>query len=185
MKKRRFLLSFLFSFNGMMYELMLSQTLSAALGGTLLRYFITVGLFTLCLGLSALLFDYLPEKIKVTSNLFRLNIYFFIGLVFLPFYFYGLEQLLKKDLFSYTFFQFVYHLPLVAVALVTGFEIPFLFHGQTDESKSRILAFDYSGMFLACLAFPLFFIENLGLLQTYGVALVLQLVTLQQIRRLA
>ncbi len=181
---RRYLLSFLFSFNGMMYELMLSQNLSAALGGTLLRYFITVGLFTLCLGFSALLFDYLPEKIKTSSNLRRLNVFFLVGLIFLPLYFYCLDYFLKIDLYSYSFFQYAYHLPLVAIAIVTGFEIPFLFHGQTDELKSKILAFDYGGMFFACLAFPLFLIENFGLFGTFALALVLQFVILWQIRRL-
>lgn len=182
MIKKRYLLSFLFSFNGMMYELVLSQNLSAALGGTLLRYFITVGLFTLCLGFSALLFDYLPEKTKTLASLFRLNIYFVVGLIFLPLYFFGLEHLLKNDMLSYFIFQLLYHVPLVVIALITGFEIPFLFHEQTDEFKSKILAFDYGGMFLACLAFPLFFIESLGLVGTYIVVLAIQIVILRQIR---
>lgn len=184
MIKKRYLLSFLFSFNGMMYELMLSQNLSAALGGTLLRYSVTVGLFTLCLGFSALLFDYLPEKAKSVANLFKLNAYFVIGLIFLPLYFYGVEQLLKTELLSYSTFQFLYHVPLVVIALITGFEIPFLFHEQTDEFKSKILAFDYGGMFLACLAFPLFFLESLGLVGTYLVVLAMQIMTLRQVRAL-
>jgi predicted membrane-bound spermidine synthase len=174
MKKRRFLLSFLFSFNGMMYELMLSQNLSAALGGTLLRYFITIGLFTLCLGSSALAFDYFPEKYKSVSYLYRINLFFVVGLLFLPIYFYAAELMLGKNILSYTVFQYVYHAPLIVIALVTGFEIPYLFHGQPDDRKSQILAFDYIGMFLACLAFPLVFIESLGLFGSFAFILALQ-----------
>tara|TARA_B110001454_G_scaffold219179_1_gene250853 strand:+ start:145492 stop:146049 length:558 start_codon:yes stop_codon:yes gene_type:complete len=177
MTKRRFLLSFLFSFNGMMYELMLSQNLSAALGGTLFRYFITVGLFTLCLGVSSLGFDYFPEKFKSISYLFKINIGFICGLFVLPFYFCFLEWLLNRDTFSYAVFQYLYHVPLIVIALVTGFEIPYLFHGQADDRKSQILAFDYGGMFVACLAFPLLFIENLGLFGSYAVVLCLQILT--------
>lgn len=184
MIKKRYQLSFLFSFNGMLYELMLSQNLGAALGGTLLRYFITIGLFTLCLGFSALFFDYMPEKAKTVANLFKLHTYFLFVLVLLPLFFFGLEHLLKIDMLSYSVFQFLYHVPLVAIALITGFEIPFLLHEQEDDFKSRILAFDYGGMFLACLAFPLFFLESLGLVGTYFVVLLIQIFTLRQIKAL-
>lgn len=185
MMKTRFLLSFLFSFNGMMYELLLSQNLSAALGGTLFRYTITIGLFTLCLGVAAIIYDYIPETYKSIDSLYKINRFFTIGLFFLPLYFYLLESSLVKQWFSYDVFQFLYHAPLVIVALVTGFEIPYLFHGQTDEHKSQILAFDYVGMFLASVAFPIVFLEHIGLMGTFVVVMCSQVAAFLVIRKLS
>lgn len=170
MRKLNFLLSFLFSFNGMMYELILSQSLSAALGGTLFRYVTTVGIFTLCLGISSIAFEHFPEHRKQFRNLVPLNKFFIVFLLALPGYFYILEHNISSTI--------LYHIPLVIIALITGLEIPYLFHNQSKTTKSQILGFDYGGMFLACLAFPLFFITTLGLLGTFFFVMILQLIVL-------
>ena len=71
-------LSTLLAFTGMTYELIYSQWLSAILGGTLFRYSVTIGLFTFCLGLSAIAFDYFENRWLKFLSLKWINLFIII-----------------------------------------------------------------------------------------------------------
>lgn len=147
--------SFLLAFVGVVYELSFAQILSATLGNTSLRYATTIGLFTLTLGLASLAYDKYKFQLPV------LQLALFASGVLGPFLIIAAdpknfppEWALVAEVFSY--------LPIVAVGLISGFELPLLLDQCESRLKSFILAADYFGMFLGTLVFPLLLLPWLG-----------------------
>ncbi len=154
--------SSLVAFAGLVYEFLLAYLLSLTLGNTFLRFAITVGLFTLTLGISALAFDHLPEKFK--SNFYFLLLQGLIALVaFVSPYWIQIMDPLSYPASLRDVFVFLSHAPILLIGLLTGLELPFLFYKAEPRHFSLILAFDYLGMFLAALIYPLVLFPLFGI----------------------
>lgn len=147
--------SFLLAFVGVVYELGFAQILSATLGNTYLRYATTIGLFTLTLGVASLLYD------RYRFNLRKLQAGLFIAGLLGPFLIMGADPSHLPDRF-YWVAEGISYLPIIVVGLISGFELPLLMDEIPGGQKSFVLAFDYFGMFLGTLIFPLLMLPRLG-----------------------
>ncbi len=148
--------SFTVAFAGIIYELGLAQILSATLGGTVLRYAVTIGLFTATLGLGALAFEYFIKK-STFEKIFPVfqNILAWIGLCS-PWFLIGThsESLILN------------HLPIVMIGFLSGIELPLLMSVSKPEHKGLVLSFDYLGMFTGTLLFPVILLPKFGVIST-------------------
>lgn len=157
------LASLIVAFASMVYELGLAQILSAMLGGTTLRYAVTIGLFTATLGLGALGFDYLKERFSCEAMFpFFQNLLAWSGLIS-PFFL--IEW--KSE------YWLVNHLPIMVIGLLSGVELPLLMSVSVERKRNVVLAYDYIGMFAATILFPLVLLPRFGVISTILVATVM------------
>ncbi len=152
--------SFAVAFAGIIYELGLAQILSATLGGTVLRYAVTIGLFTATLGLGALAFEYVYKK-STFETIFPMfqNILAWIGLCS-PWLLIG----------AHSENMILNHLPIVMIGFFSGIELPLLMSVSDSKDKGLVLAFDYFGMFAGTLLFPIFLLPIFGVISTMLIA---------------
>lgn len=177
-------LSTFLAFTGMSYELIYSQWLSAILGGTLFRYSVTIGIFTFCLGLSAIIFDRIEKKDFKFLQLKWINL-FIVFIAASSFFIYDLAFSISEKRTDHSLLlNILLHIPNVLVALATGFELPLLYQGLPEHEKTKVLSFDYFGMFLATALFPLFFLPQFGIKWTLMLILVIQCLCFLPITRL-
>lgn len=153
----RQLFSFLLAFVGVVYELSFAQMLSATLGNTALRYATTIGLFTLTLGVSSLLYD----RWKIALPYLQISLVV-VGIAG-PWWIMATDPKNFPESFYFAA-EILSYLPIIAAGLISGFELPYLMDNVPTNRKSFILAWDYFGMFLGTLIFPLV------LLPLWGVA---------------
>lgn len=138
--------------SGMLYELALAQLLGVVAGGTLVQYSLTIGLFTLGLGLASLAYPVLPPAIRSARA--------FAGLLVATAAIGAASALLLEWLFRAgpafpaQLLPLAY-VPAFLVGLLTGLELPLLLEARGARARSACLGADYAGMFLATLAFPL------------------------------
>lgn len=156
-----YIVTFVVAFCSLMYELILSQTLSAFLGNTVLRFSITIGLYMMAMGFGAMFAEgrfirnYKENFMKIELVLtilggFVVVIFFFLSYVI------GLELL----------FSIVVHSLIIIIGVLTGFEIPLLIEMTKDPSSRaevQVLGVDYLGAFVASLVFAFLFYPKLGL----------------------
>lgn len=138
--------------SGMLYELALAQLLAVVAGGTLVQYSLTIGLFTLALGLSSLAYPILPAKLRSARAFTGLQLATaVIGLAsaFL------LEGIFRAGPGFPAWLLPLAYLPAFLVGLLTGLELPLLLEARGARARSACLGADYAGMFLATLVFPL------------------------------
>jgi len=147
------------AFVGVVYELSFAQMLSATLGNTALRYATTIGLFTLTLGVASILYDrwklalpYLQLALVAVGVAGPLWIRSFDPKNF-PESFYIVAELLS-------------YAPIIAAGFISGFELPLLMDRVSGNRKSFILAWDYFGMFLGTLVFPLWLLPAWGVMNS-------------------
>jgi len=140
----------------MLYELMIAQLLSVSLGGTLLQYSLTIGIFTLALGLTSLFYPRIPLTLKTPTAFLALQL---VTIFFAFFSYCALVIAFRSGLHSPA--ALFYSAPLL-IGLLTGLELPLLLEGQEHEHKAALIAADYLGMFLATLAFPLWLLPTAG-----------------------
>ncbi len=146
------------------HELNLSQALAASLGGTLLRYQTGFGLFTCFLGFGALTYQSLQKKIEPRDILIKAQI-ILIGLGTLGPSWIDFFSPMKRSPSQTELFSIACYLPLVAVAFISGFELPALMElaKRIGKNSFRALAWDYWGMVGASLAYPLVLLDGLGI----------------------
>lgn len=156
------LLSFIFAGTSFLNEMNLAQALSASLGGTAIRYQTTFGLFTFFLGLGALIFDYLKQKLEIKNIL----IYSQIGMIFIgafgPLWIKILDPISN---FEYiTILTILSYLPICFCGLISGLELPALvsIENNLQIKKFQALAWDYIGMFAASVSFSLWLLYFVG-----------------------
>ncbi len=172
------LLSFLFAGTSFLNELNLAQALTASLGGTAVRFQTTFGLFTFFLGLGALIFDHL----KTESNIKKILIYSQVGMVFVglfgPYWIKFLDPISRPD--HQLFFTILSYLPICICGLISGLELPALIsvENKLEINKFKALAWDYIGMFVVSLAFPLWLLYSFGVLGISKITTILSLVGL-------
>lgn len=149
------------AFLGMIYELVLAYGLSAVVGGTYQQYALTVGLFTLTLGLGALIFEKRPQWFSSPRrfSLLQFLIAALAGLAAWWTLFLGFSLVPSVDRAT---LQLILLIPMAAIGIVTGAELPWLMRSHPAQAQSVILGFDFLGMFLATLLFPLLLLPGLG-----------------------
>jgi len=154
------LASLVVALSSMIYELGLAQILSATLGGTSLRYAVTIGLFTATLGLGALAFDFIKTRFSREKMFpFFQNILAWTGFLS-PFFLIEI----KSDLWILN------HLPIIVIGFLSGIELPLLMEASPEKSRNIVLAYDYVGMFSAAILFPLLLLPHLGVINAILVA---------------
>ncbi len=162
-----FILTFAAAFCSMSYEFLLAQTLSALLGQTLVRYFVTFSLFLLSLGLGSLSTSYPSQDLTPVSalrKLFKVELLLsFLGpafpivTIFLDYYFGTKSGVYWID-----------YLLIILIGFLSGIELPLFFQmTETMKGKNRvnqILSFDYFGILASSVLFPFFFLPVFGVL---------------------
>jgi spermidine synthase len=166
------------AFCSLVYELLLAQTLSAILGNTVLRYSITIGCYLGALGVGALLCGSMLDHpirrlVRVELALSALG-----GAAVPLFHFLDAGQRLIYFSVDYgsmwesiapVGFLVLTHVVIVAIGLLSGFEVPLLLRLGEDvqpRSTNRVLGVDYFGALVGSVLFPLLFLRTLGLLAT-------------------
>lgn len=162
----------------LLYELLLAQTLSALLGNTVLRYSVTIGCYLGALGLGAILCGERPANpvrrlVRVEIALSALG-----GLSVVSFYFFDMvHRYIYSTVAAGSWwepvggvgFLLATHALIVAIGLLSGFEIPLLLtlgERLRPGSTNRVLGADYFGALIGSILFPLVLLRSLGLLAT-------------------
>ena len=164
-----FLQTIIIAFCSMIYEFVLAQTMSAIIGGTVIQYSITIGLFMASLGFGAMAVGFVSVKEKQLT-LIRIEIFLAILGALAPIIILKLHNL---SLYVNPAFETITVLSsyfiIILIGFLSGFELPLLIKIAADYGlKSRlILISDYIGMFLATLLFPIYLLVELG---TFGTA---------------
>ena len=164
-----FLQTVIIAFCSMIYEFVLAQTMSAIIGGTVIQYSITIGLFMASLGFGAMAVGFVSVKEKQLT-LIRIEIFLAILGALAPIIILKLHNL---SLYVNPAFETITVLSsyfiIILIGFLSGFELPLLIKIAADYGlKSRlILISDYIGMFLATLLFPIYLLVELG---TFGTA---------------
>ncbi|MDH5676071.1 MAG: hypothetical protein OEZ06_28370 [Myxococcales bacterium] len=159
----------------LLYELLLAQTLSALLGNTVVRYSITIGCYLGALGLGAMLCErgadrlvFRLARIEVLLSLVGgLSVPLLYTLDMIHNWLYAAATPLADGPWPGWLFLGMSHLLIVAIGVLSGFEIPLLL-ALGEEMKpgctNRVLGFDYIGSLAASVLFPLWLLRSLGLL---------------------
>lgn len=178
-------LTIIFAYCSIVYQLFIAQSLTSTLGGTNFRYALTIGLYITSMGFAALF----SRKFSKgdASRALQLLMFVEIALIVLGLgcapYVLLVEKLrvLSLDLFgggalseaSAALAGALSHAPIIVVGLFSGLELPYLMecsagqkavHGLADQKRfqSDILAFDYLGTVLGAVLFPFFLLPSFG-----------------------
>ena len=152
-----YLLTAVVSFCSILYELILSQTLSALLGNTVYQYSVVLGLYLFAMGVGTISLSKLDEQ--ETSN----------KLVQTEFYLAGLGCVSVPVLFlisgSFSFYWVTYvsaYLFVVAIGFLTGREIPLILN--KINKPGLVFAASYIGAFIGTCVFALYLYREQGVL---------------------
>lgn len=151
------LITFAVSFASILYEYCMSHVMAILYGGIISHYILTIGFFIFFLGIGALYFD---KFLKENSNFHLYKLELFLSLlgfftVLLPFFFDSIVPSAAKHL-SW--------LLICIIAFLSGIELPALMF--LSKNKLNTLAFDYLGMCLGGIVFTLYFLPQVGVLNT-------------------
>ncbi len=162
------LLTLLVAFCSLVYELIFSQTLTVLFGSTVTRYSMTIGLYLFSLGIGAFLFSRVARRsTERTFYLVELALCV-IGPLGVVAMFYvnstSSEILLSED--GQRLLLVVSHVPVVAVGLLSGLELPLLTALSPDRASAfyRVLGWDYFGSLLGGVLWALWLYPRHGLL---------------------
>lgn len=153
--------SFLLAFCSLFYEFVFAQILSVCLGGTKNQYLITISIFTFSLGMGTILFNFIKKNHDVQKIFFFTEVLLSMMGMIGPFI---LTWLLKPNSLTFVPFisnSFLGYLIIFFIGLLSGMELPCLFKILPNHF-GKILTFDYAGMLIASVTFPLFFLPYFG-----------------------
>jgi predicted membrane-bound spermidine synthase len=155
-----YLFSFLLAFSSLFFELVYAQVLSVCLGGTKTQYFTIISLFTCALGFGTIAQGRLRRRFPVRQTFFRIEVLLTVIGSLGPFVITWLLQPRPSALLSILGIGLSYGL-VVVIGFLSGFETPSLF-ALLPDTQGKVLAYDYLGMLVASVSFPLFFLPELG-----------------------
>lgn len=180
------ILTIIFAYCSIVYQLYIAQSLTSTLGGTNFRYALTIGLYITSMGIAALFSRRFSkgEPSRALELLMFVELALIVsGLVCAPYVLF-IEKLrvLSLDLFGggvlaeaiATLAGTLSHAPILVVGLLSGLELPYLMEcsanrkeahglGEQNRFQSDILAFDYLGTVLGALLFPFLLFPVLGI----------------------
>lgn len=151
--------SFLLAFCSLFYELAYAQVLSVCLGGTKNQYLLTISIFTCALGFGSLLHGRLKGRYTVERMLFFIECLLMLVGALGPFLITWLLRPASGEVSSLGVLLSYGLIGLIGV--LSGFELPCLL-SMLENVQGKILAYDYLGMLVASVAFPLFIMPVLG-----------------------
>lgn len=144
------------------YELLISTTVSYFLGDSVRQFSITIGLYMAAMGLGSWVSRYITRDLLLA----------FIGVEILLALVGGLCVPLLYVAYAYTdLIQVVMLALIIAVGALTGLEVPLLTRALEHEDAlsrnlSNVLSLDYLGALLATLAFPFLLVPFLGVFRS-------------------
>jgi spermidine synthase len=158
-----------------LYELLVAQALSELLGDTVLRYSVTLGCYLGALGLGAMLCGRRGDprrrlvRVEVVLSLVGgLSVVALYALDALQRYLYVAETSpLEGSALAPWLFLGVSHALIVAIGVLSGFELPLLLAcGERRRAGRRnlVLGLDYLGGVVGAVAFPLVLLPTVGVL---------------------
>lgn len=153
------LLSTLTAFTGIIYEFSLAQILASIYGGTAYFYNLTIGLFTLTLGLGAFGYNFFEQKFRRRDLFIFLQLSLSIIGILSPLFLLEIKNLSL----------FLSYIPIIVIGLITGLELPLLM-AERDSNSSQIIAADYVGMFIGATLFATLLLPQWGVFQTIFLA---------------
>lgn len=157
-------LTLIVAFCSIVYELIYSEMLRVLFGGTVLRYSITIGLYLFSLGIGAVLYNYFDED---ETNFFRIEV---LLAVVGPLGLLGMILLNSVPDLQFpaknTIVLVASHLPIVAVGILSGLEIPLLSSMVQSERSafSEVLGVDYFGSLVGTVVYALVLYPSMGLI---------------------
>lgn len=155
-----FILTFSFAFSGIIYEYLLAFYITGVLGGGYSILFLTFSFFAAFLGCGAVGYNFLPLRFR---NLFCLGLLQISlgGVAFLiPGFFEKLNQLYLEAGLGTSAVLALSLIPVSFMGFATGFELPFLYF-ISKRRISKILFWDYLGMFTGIILFPYFLTKSI------------------------
>ena len=165
-------LTLLLAYCSIVYELLLAQSLAVALGQTFLRYNVTIGFYLASLGLGALLCSRVPAGDRV-ERLVDVELVLALLGALSPMLVLGWNLgacraavvlgLPLNGLFYGLVIHVFDHALIVAIGLLSGFELPLLMQLNGDRAN-EVLAVDYGGTLIGAILFPLVLLPGLGIL---------------------
>ena len=169
-----YLIALLVSACSMAYELLLAQAISATMGATFLRYNLTIGIYLASLGFGALI-CFRRGRTRLVEKLVAVE----LGLAWLgmlsPLMVYawdaGVFRLSAATglPFRGAVYQALLHVfnnsLIVAIGMLSGFELPLLM-SLAGKRSNEVLAVDYFGTLVGTIAFPLFLLPELGVVES-------------------
>ena len=153
---------FILAYCSIVYELVMAQSLSAFLGDTVLRYSTTIGLYLASMGIGAFLCRGRIVRDSVNS---LVKIEILLGAIggFCVVYLYMFDILSP---FTSMFF-ILSHSLIIAIGILTGFEIPLLIEIRRREKEgttNSVLGVNYIGALSGTVIFPFLLLPTVGVL---------------------
>lgn len=146
------LIAFILALCSLSYEFIMIKTLTATVGGRVFNYNLIVSVFTFSLGLGSLYSDKVMTKEK-RLYLGRVELLLAAVGILGPLLLIGFPSLVLGIALSFF------------IGLLSGLELPLLLKLFSDND-SKLIAFDFLGMFLAALVVPLILFKEIGLMPT-------------------
>lgn len=160
-------LTIVVAFCSIVYELIYSQALTVLYGETVARYSITIGLYLLSLGLGAFFYNQILPKGNALFFWWNELLLSVIGPAGVLFLFVLSEASVTSGLPPRGLALFISHIPVIAVGVLSGFELPLLV-GLLDEGEknkfSKVLGLDYVGSFIGTIVYSLWLYPSFGLI---------------------
>ena len=157
-----YVITFILAYCSIVYELVMAQSLSAFLGDTVLRYSTTVGLYLASMGVGAFLCRGRILRDSVNS-LVKIEILLSIIGGFSVVYLHLFDMLSP---FASLFF-ILSHSLIIAIGILTGFEIPLLIEIRRLEKEGTmnlVLGVNYIGALSGTVIFPILLLPKIGVL---------------------
>ncbi len=155
-------ITFILAYCSIIYELVMAQSLSAFLGDTVLRYSTTIGLYLASMGIGAFLCRGKLVRDSVYS-LVKIEILLSVIGGFSVVYLYLLDI---PGPFESMFF-ILSHSLIIAIGILTGFEIPLLIEIKRREKEgatNSVLGVNYIGALSGTIIFPILLLPSIGVL---------------------
>lgn len=146
------------------YELALSQVFAVFFGSTITSYSVTIGFYLTAMGFGAMLTEGRFIKKPVLTFL-KVETFLILLGGFSVIFFYLFDFLFDSKII----FLVIAYCLVIAIGLLTGFEIPLLIKLGNEEKKKRdniIISFDYLGSFIGAIIFAFIFFPKTGLFAT-------------------
>lgn len=151
------LMTFFLAFLGMIYEYVLAHYIASVVGGAYLILFVTFCFFAASLGFGSVLYNFVNERYKNLKFLGILQLVIATIILCLPSYFNFLSHGFLNSDWSYITVLVASAVPVLLLGIISGFELPLMFR-LAYISISRLLVWDYLGMFVAIVGFPIIFV---------------------------
>lgn len=166
----------------LIYELALAQLLGGLTGSSPARFATTLGFYMAGLGLGSVLFKPGPLKadiLRFVQAEIALCAIGFLSPFLFTFTYIAALRMSSSFIIREMTTLLVTHLIIFATGFFSGFELPVLSsiaEREDRQSSASVLAADYAGMFAASLLFPLLFLPVFGVITSFWIATLLNLV---------